>query len=153
MLDDNNPAPRGSGNRAGIGHADQRSDTAPTRPAQLAPDTATAAGWGDRPPPKRLRLIAWRTLVKGALRGFATVELPIGLRIADCPVLVSKGKAWASLPSKPVHDGRQKINANRKPAYVAVLEWNTRTLQDQFSTTVVELVRRAYPGALDEAGP
>ena len=29
------PAPRGSGNRAGIGYADPRSNTAPARPAQL----------------------------------------------------------------------------------------------------------------------
>ena len=42
-----------------------------------------AAAWG--PPPAaarpRMRLVAWKPLRKGSLRGFATVELqPIGLR-------------------------------------------------------------------------
>jgi hypothetical protein len=53
----------------------------------------------DRP---RLRLISFKPLTKGALRGFAHVELPSGLRITDCPVLISNGKTWATLPSKPV---------------------------------------------------
>lgn len=45
-----------------------------------APDAAIAVGYGDRPAPQQLRLISWKPIVRGALRGFATIELPIGLR-------------------------------------------------------------------------
>ncbi len=84
-----------------------------------------------------------------------TVELPIELKLVDCPVLVSNGKAWASLPSKPVldRDGRHKTNANGKPAYAAICEWRSRELSDRFSQVVTAAIRQLYPGALDEAGP
>ena len=88
------------------------------------------------------------------MRGFATVELPLGLKIIDCPVLVSKGKAWANAQSKPVLDreGRQKIAANGKPAYVPVFEWRSRELNERFSKIVVTAIRQMCPGALDEGG-
>jgi hypothetical protein len=135
-------------------YAGQRPDTTPRRLESPACNAAAAAGFGGKPPPKRLRLVAWRPFVRGALHGFATVELPIGLKLVDCPVLVSKGEAWASLPSKPVldRDGRQKTDVNGKPAYAAILEWRTRDLADRFAAAVVELVRRAHPDALGEAG-
>jgi hypothetical protein len=48
-------------------------------------DTATAAGFGGRPDPPRMRLVAWRRVEPaGTLRGFATVRLSIGLIITDC---------------------------------------------------------------------
>jgi hypothetical protein len=43
-----------------------------------APSVATAAGFGDTPAPRPgMRLVLWKPLNKGSLRGFATVELPI----------------------------------------------------------------------------
>jgi hypothetical protein len=139
-------------------YAGQRSDTASARPAQLALDAATRAAWGEPPAtqrPRTIALVAWRPLVKGALRGFATVELPIGLKLIDCPVLVSNGKACASLPSKPVldRDGRHKLGPDGKPAYAAILEWRSRELSDRFSQVVITAIGQMYPGALDEAGP
>jgi hypothetical protein len=88
--------------------------------------------------------VGWKPLVKGALRGFATVELLIGLRLIDCAVLVSKNKAWANVPSNPVldRDGQQKIEANGKPGYVPVLELRSRDLAQRFSAAVVKVVRR-----------
>ena len=97
----------------------------------------------------RMRLVSWKSLVKGSLRGFATIELPIGLRIIDVPVLVSNGKAWASLPSKPqLVDGRQKLDG--KPLYAPMLEWRDKALRDRFSDRVIELVRAEYLDALDD---
>jgi hypothetical protein len=96
-------------------------------------------------------LLAFKRVVKGALRGFATIELPSGLRITDCPVLVSSGKAWATLPSKPVlgADGRQSV-IDGKRQYVAILEWKSRDLSTRFSQAVVDLVQQQHPDALDE---
>jgi hypothetical protein len=114
--------------------------------------------WGSKPEGTAakpgMRLISWKPLLKGALRGFATVELPIGLTIADIPVLVSHGVPWATLPSKPQldQDGRHRRDANGKPAYSPILRWRDKDLSNRFSATVVELVRAAHPGDLEAAG-
>jgi hypothetical protein len=59
-----------------------------------------------------MRLVARKPLLKGTLRGFAVVELLIGLFIQDARVLVGRrGAAWAGLPSKPrLADGRHKLD-------------------------------------------
>jgi hypothetical protein len=97
----------------------------------------------------RLRLITFKAVHKNSLRGFASVELPSGLRITDCPVLISHGKAWASLPSKPVldRDGKQ-VETDGKRQYAPILEWRDRDLADRFSAAVVNLVRAAHPDDL-----
>jgi hypothetical protein len=116
-----------------------------------APNAAVAAGFGDRPPPRRMRLISFRPLLKGSLRGFANVELPNGLKIIDCPVMTSHGKAWATLPSKPVLDREGKqVLVDGKKQYAALLEWRDRDLSNGFSAAVVELIREKHPEAFEE---
>ena len=119
---------------------------------------AEAATWGPRPntepPPPRMKLLGFKPLVKGALRGFADVELPCGLRIRDVPILVGKNGAWANLPAKPQldHDRRQKVDGAGKSQYVAMLEWRDRNLANRFSEAVVSLVRTQHPDALSRNG-
>jgi hypothetical protein len=36
----------------------------------------------------RMRLVSWKPLIKGALRGFLTFELPLDLKPIDCPLLI-----------------------------------------------------------------
>jgi hypothetical protein len=113
------------------------------------------AMWGappDAAPARpKMQLVSWKPVVRGSLRGFATVALPIGLKIHDVPVLVGKNGPWASLPCKPQidRDGRQKTDANGKAAFATVLEWRTRQLSERFSEAVVALVRAAHSGDLD----
>jgi hypothetical protein len=85
------------------------------------------------------------------LRGFATVELPYGLRLIDRPALVGTKGPWVGLPTKKPfdRDGGQRTGADGKPAYSPVLEWSSRDLSDRFSAAVVALVRAAHPDALD----
>jgi hypothetical protein len=118
-----------------------------------------AAAWGPRPGNEaaerpRLRLVSWKPASKGALRGFATVQLPIGLKLIDCPVLMGASGPWASLPSKPVldRDGRH-AKPGGKPQFATVLEWRSRELADRFSIAVVDLVRAAHPDALGGGAP
>jgi hypothetical protein len=121
---------------------------------------AERATWGyppsgnpaQTPEPKRARLISWKVFRKNSLRGFAVVELPIGLRIHDIPILASHNKIWASLPAKPQidRDGQHKRDANGKPVYVPVLEWKDRDLAVRFSQAVVALVRAEYPEDLGD---
>ncbi len=103
----------------------------------------------DRP---RMRLVSFKPLTKGTLRGFATVELPIGLRITDCPVLVGSRGAWACLPSKPILDreGKHVRPDGKKGQYASILEWRDRDLSTRFGQAVVELVRAKHPDLLDE---
>ena len=101
------------------------------------------------PPPvarPKMRLVNFKPMTKGALRGFASIELPSGLLIEDCPVLVSSGKAWASLPSRPVLDRQGRhVKPDGKPQYVSILKWRDRDLADRWSAAVVELVRQQHP--------
>ncbi|MFI4948007.1 MAG: hypothetical protein ACHQC9_04335 [Alphaproteobacteria bacterium] len=86
------------------------------------------------------------------MRGFATIELPSGLVLHQCPVFRgSDGKAWVALPAKPVldRDGRHRHDINGKPQYAPVAEWRSRAIADRFSAAIIELVRTAHPGALD----
>jgi hypothetical protein len=89
----------------------------------------------DRPAP-RMRLVSFKPMVKGSLRGLATVQLPNGLRITECPVLTSNGKAWETFPI----DGKKQ--------YTSILAWPDRETADRWSLAVVELVRAKHPGAL-----
>jgi hypothetical protein len=95
----------------------------------------------------RMRLLSWRPFVKGSLRGFATVQLPIGLKIDEVPVFVGDKGGWANLPGKPIldADGRHKIDADSKPVHAALAEWRNHELADGFSHAVVAAVRQAHP--------
>lgn len=98
-----------------------------------------------------MKLLDFRAVRKGALRGFAAIELSIGLKINDIAICESHGKAWAGLPGKPQidKDGRPIRDERGKLAYSAVLEWRDKRLRDAFSERVVEIVRAAHPDAFD----
>lgn len=98
----------------------------------------------------RMRLMRWTPLRKGALHRFATVKLPIGFEIIDCPVLTSHGKTWAIPPGKARidHDGRLRRDGAGSPLYVVALNGRSRELPEIFSSRVVELLRAYDPDAL-----
>jgi hypothetical protein len=104
-------------------------------------------------------LRGWRPVEKtgGTLRGFASVELPIGLILLDCPVHVSRGRPWAALPGRPVIDdaGRHADDPKRpsKKAWVAMAKWTDRDIAERWSQRVIELVRGAFPNDLENEEP
>jgi DNA-binding cell septation regulator SpoVG len=98
-----------------------------------------------------LRLVSFRAITKGQLRGFCAIELPPGLILSDLPVMIGNdGRPWVPLPSRPVLDenGRHKRDTNGKPEYQPIGKWISRELSDQFSARVVGLIEEQYPGAL-----
>ena len=129
------------------------------RPSEAEVRRGEAATWGARTGPAaqrpRMRLLSWKPISKGSLRGFATVELPIGLKLIDCAVFVGTKGAWASLPAKPQldKDSRQRILADGKSSYSPAVEWRNRDLADRFSAAVVALVRAGHPTALAGRAP
>lgn len=89
-------------------------------------------------------------MVKGALRGFVSVELSMGLTIREMPVLIGNNGPWVSLPAKPQIDGGGQVRRDQrgKIAYVAVLQWRNKELSDRFSRVVVNLLLTQHPRAL-----
>ena len=89
-------------------------------------------------------LRSWKPIRKGALIGFTLVSLPSRLQIDDVPGLLSS--AWATLLAKPVitSEGVAKLSAH-KTQYVSLLCWRDRAQSKEFSTAIVEPVRRTDP--------
>jgi hypothetical protein len=110
-----------------------------------------------RPPTERprLRLLEFRPIIKGALRGFATVDLPPGLIISDIGVFCGPNGTWANLPTRPVLDasGQHKLGANGRKEYAPVMRWRNKDLAHRFSDSLTALIIAVHgAGALDGGG-
>lgn len=104
-----------------------------------------------------MKLLGWRPLQRGTLRGFLDIEVEVGngrrLRIFECPVLLGSNGPWVALPGKPQldRDGNARRKANGKPEYVAVLQWGDRAASDAFSAAAIKLLLQRHPDALADA--
>jgi hypothetical protein len=88
-----------------------------------------------------MRLVSWKPIANGTLRGFATVELPIGLKLIDCAVFVGTNGAWARPPAKPQldKDGRQRNHCFACGAHGEVIEFLRRYDNPDCGSAVVKL--------------
>jgi hypothetical protein len=135
------PAPLAGGNRAGIGFAEQQS--------------YIQNSVGDQASTPQMQLRQWRPVSSGALRGRATVVLPIGLEISNVAVFRTAAATWAQLPADAARNGRGETirDENGKTVYRSSLKWVGRELQQQFSDAVIRLIVDAYgPAAFDGGG-
>jgi hypothetical protein len=90
-------------------------------------------------------LLAWKSVNRGALRGFATILLGKSLKITDVSVFHGNGKMWASFPGKPlIGDGKALLDDNSKQRYVSFMEWTDKAAGDRFSAAVVAAVIDAH---------
>ena len=115
----------------------RRDESATWRP-RLGPEPTHA--------PKQLQLLEWRPFIKGSLIGFASIQLPIGLTIKECPVFCSNGKEWVNLPAKPQldRDGKPRLDpVTGKALYASIIEWPDRDTRDRVSEAVISAVREA----------
>jgi hypothetical protein len=96
----------------------------------------------------------WRPLRKNSLVGFAKVELPSGMILADVTVLAGANGPWASPPSKPMigSDGVVMKDASGKVRYSPIIEFTSKEIRNRFSAAVIEAVREAHPEALASEG-
>jgi hypothetical protein len=99
-------------------------------------------------------LLDWRPLRprRNTLCGYAKILFGRALTIDDIVVHVSRGRAWANLPAKPVvRDGVHAIDPKTgKPAWKSDLEWTSDSSRNRFSDSVVRAVLEAYPSALED---
>jgi DNA-binding cell septation regulator SpoVG len=97
------------------------------------------------------RILDWRPLRKNSLLGFAKVELPSGMIIADVTVLTGTNGPWASPPSKPMigSDGTvMKDSTTGKIRYSPIIEFTSKQVRTRFSDAVIEAVQQSHPEAL-----
>jgi hypothetical protein len=77
---------------------------------------------------------------RGALRGFADLELPSGMTVHDCTVMESNGRRWVGLPGKPQvnSDKTAKLDpATGKVLYVPVISIADKARRELFSSSAL----------------
>src|SRR3954452_23717786 len=83
----------------------------------------------------------------GALKGWATLHLPrFRLKLVGCACFSANDKDWVVPPAREV--GR---DADGKPRWAPVLEWDSRDIQAAFSTAAVQALD-AYCSSWREGG-
>ncbi len=94
-----------------------------------------------------VHILDWRPMTKGKLLGFAKVELPSGMILADVTVLLGDRGPWASPPSKPMvgRDGTALTDAAGKIRYSPIVEFASKEIRDRFSTAVIDAMRATRP--------
>jgi len=97
-----------------------------------------------------MKILEWRPLNKGALRGFAKIELRSGMVISDVTILVGANGPWASPPSKPQigRDGAVMKDAAGKARYTPIIEFSSKEIRDRWSTQIIDALRTSHPEAL-----
>jgi hypothetical protein len=95
------------------------------------------------------RVIEWRPLRRNSPIGFAKVELPSGMIIADVTILTGERGPWASPPSKPMidRDGHAMKDPKGKIRCTPLIEFTSKEIRDRFISTVIEAIRLAHPEA------
>lgn len=105
--------------------------------------------------PREMQLRSWRPVRSATLRGFACVDLPNGLQVADVMVMCQRdGNLFAQLPQRPVVRRNQLVvDQSGRPTYDAPITWQSRELRERFSEKVLELLRAHGYGADLEPEP
>lgn len=95
-------------------------------------------------------LLAWKPVLRGALKGFATIQLGRSLKIVDVSVLSSNGRLWAAFPAKPlIGEGKALLDERGKQRYAPFMEWTDKQTADRFSAAVVAAIQAEHgPEAL-----
>jgi hypothetical protein len=97
------------------------------------------------------RIVGWRQERRNTLRGFATIEFPSGLILAEIAVHQSARSCWAQPPSRPwVKDGA--LVPGERPGkfkWQPLISFATPEIRDAWSHQVIAAVRSAHPDALD----
>ena len=69
------------------------------RAARHGPSSATAAGFGDKPAPRRPKLKKWVPHRSGPMLGFVDVQLASGLIVNGLRLMTGKNGLWIALPA------------------------------------------------------
>lgn len=98
-----------------------------------------------------MKVVSFKPLVKGALRGFLTVELPSGIVMHECTVIAPEGRdPFIGLPSKPQigRDGRAAMRDGKRQ-YEPAVTTRDKATGDKLSAAIIAALLREHPDALD----
>jgi hypothetical protein len=96
-----------------------------------------------------IRITDWKPVPKGALLGFAKIEMPSGMILIDCTILTGANGPWASPPGKPMvgSDGTVVKDADNRIIYTGVVDFVSREKRNQWSQAVVAALQATQPEA------
>jgi hypothetical protein len=120
-------------------------------------DAAEAIGFGGNPPPpqpKIRKFTPWTNQARTVL-GFLSIELPSGMILNDCKVMVGpNGTRWIALPAVKQTDaqGNPRTDANGKPVWNHYVEFRDRATRERFQAPILEVLRRERPEVFDGEG-
>jgi hypothetical protein len=95
-----------------------------------------------------ITILEWRPHTKGALLGFAKVELLSGMVLLDVTILTGERGPWASPQSKPMinREGVAMKDDKGKLRYSPIIEFTSREIRDRWSDAIISAMREAHPG-------
>ena len=101
--------------------------------------------------PPRLIIKDLKRIGRGKLLASVSVQLPNGLTVHEVGIFGSDGRAWASLPAKPMigRDGQPiRDKTTGKARYIPLVTWPDRQTSDRFSEAVIAAVEAQHPGVV-----
>jgi DNA-binding cell septation regulator SpoVG len=119
----------------------------PPTPAELE------ASWGIEPKPP-LKIRRWQPYrnAAGTLLGYLDVELPSGMVINGCKLMIgSSGKRWVAMPSERHldRDGKPRLSPDGKPLWSPIVEFVDKATRDSFCAQTLAALQRDHPNAFD----
>jgi hypothetical protein len=118
---------------------------------------AHAAAWGGRPPIQRTTILSWRSAPNpaGTVIGLLDVELPSGLQLLGCKLMVSSlGKLWVA-PLSSIRrdtDDQPILGENGRASWAPLIGFRDNATRERFRSEVLDALRREYPEAVRDAG-
>jgi hypothetical protein len=98
------------------------------------------------------RILDWRPVVKGSLRGFANVQFPSGTILLDVRLMHTRDW-WVAPPSRPMigRDGTVLRDANGNILYSEIIEFASKEIRNRWSAAIVDALRAAHPEVFEDA--
>jgi hypothetical protein len=90
-----------------------------------------------------IRCTKFSAIERGALRGFADLDLDSGLTIHDCTLMESNGRRWVGLPGKPQINTDKTVRtdpATGKTLYVPVISIADKARRELFSNNALAAI-------------
>jgi hypothetical protein len=109
-----------------------------SRRLPIAPDTVTAAVWGDKPPATPgITASNLKPISKGTLKGTVDIGVPKWrIVIRGCCWHEKNGKQWVSFPA------REWIGPDGRKNFANIIEFSDRDIRDRFQAAALAAVQQ-----------
>lgn len=88
-----------------------------------------------------MKCLRWKALERGAMLGFADLQLDNGMVLLGCTLLQSNGRRWCNPPSRPQLDSDKKLTfEGGKLLYSPIIEFTDKALRSAWSDAAVAAI-------------